>query len=67
MHLLSRVERFLKRSHTPATRFGREAVRDPRLVFDLRRGRQAGQGLSDRVFAYLEERERELGDRKCRR
>ncbi len=67
MHLLSRVERFLRRSRTPATRFGREAVRDPRLVFDLRRGRQTGAKLSARVCDFLDVRERELGERPCRR
>ncbi len=67
MHLLARVERFLRRSRIPATRLGREAARDPRFVFDLRRGRQAGPRLTARVFAYLDARERELGDRKCSR
>lgn len=38
----------------PATRFGREAVRDPRFVFDLRRGREPRPGTIERVRAFLE-------------
>ena len=57
MHLLSRVERYLRRSGTPPTRFGREAVRDPRFVFDLRRGREPREPTARRVAAYLDQRE----------
>ena len=38
----------------PATRFGREAVKDPRFVFDLRRGREPRSGTIRRVRAFLE-------------
>ncbi len=58
MHLLRRIERYLKSSGTPPTRFGREAVRDPRLVHDLRRGREPGSAMTARVSAYLDGRER---------
>lgn len=61
MHLLGKVENYLRRSGTPPTRFGREAARDPRLVFDLRNGREAGPRLASRVAAFIEARERELG------
>ncbi len=57
MHLLSRIERHLRRSGTPPTRFGRECVRDPRFVFDLRNGREPGAEISARVAAYLDTRE----------
>lgn len=39
------------------TRFGREAVRDPRFVFDLRQGREPREPTLRRVRAYLDERE----------
>lgn len=55
MHLLRRIERHLRRSGTPPTRFGRDAVRDPRFVFDLRNGRMPGEATSGRVAAYLDE------------
>ncbi len=57
MHLLRRIEHHLRASGTPPTRFGREAVRDPRLVHDLRRGREAGAALTARVAAYLDRQE----------
>jgi len=38
----------------PAARFGREAMKDPRFVFDLRRGREPRQRTIERVRAFLE-------------
>ena len=61
MHLLRRIETYMRRNKMAATRFGREAVRDPRFVFDLRRGREPGPRIVRRVCAYLETRERGLG------
>ena len=57
MHLLRRIERYLRASHTPPTRFGREAVRDPRFVFDLRRGRELRPDTRARVQAWLDAQE----------
>jgi hypothetical protein len=54
--LLREVERFLSTTAMPPTRFGMEALRDPRLVFDLRRGRQPGARTEARVRAYMERR-----------
>jgi 2,4-dienoyl-CoA reductase-like NADH-dependent reductase (Old Yellow Enzyme family) len=54
MQLLYRIERHLRRSGTPATKFGREAVHDPRFVFDLRKGRQLRSRTAGRVAAYLD-------------
>ncbi len=54
MHLLREVERFLRRSDVAPTRFGREAVGDPRFVFDLRNGRDPRPQTVARVRAYLE-------------
>lgn len=55
MHLLRDVENFLRRSDTPPTRFGRDAVGDPRFVFDLRNGRDPRPRTVARIRAYLEE------------
>jgi len=57
MQLLRRIEHHLKRSGTPATRFGRDCVHDPRFVFDLRNGREPRPGTEFRVAAYLDARE----------
>lgn len=54
MHLLRDVEKFLKNSNMPAARFGREAVKDPRFVFDLRNGREPRPRTVQRVRAFLE-------------
>jgi hypothetical protein len=65
--LLRRIERYLYLSRTSATSFGREAARDPKLVFDLRRGRQARRPLTARVQAYLERQEARLETTRWRR
>ncbi len=54
VHLLREVEKFLISSHISAARFGREVMRDPRFVFDLRNGREPGNRTVSRVRAYLE-------------
>ena len=56
MPLLRRIERYLRETQTPATRFGREAVGDPRFVFDLRLGREPRLQTVRRVQAFLASR-----------
>lgn len=56
--LLHRVEKYLRATRTPPTRFGRDALGDPRFVFDLRGGRVPRQPTETRVLAFLEARER---------
>lgn len=63
MPLLRRVERFLRSSRISPTRFGREAVRDPKFVADLRAGRTPRPATARRVIAYLEAREQMEKDR----
>ena len=53
MSIAYRVERFLTATGIAATTFGREVARDPRLVFDMRRGRTLGAKLQGRVEARL--------------
>ena len=57
MPLLRRIERFLRTSGISPTRFGREAVRDPKFVADLRAGRHPRAATVRRVIAYVEARE----------
>lgn len=57
MHLLSCIERHLRRTGTPPTRFGRECLRDPQFVFDLRRGREPGPAVCTRVIEFIRRRE----------
>ena len=51
--LLQRIEAFLKESAMPPSVFGRYAVRDPRLVRDLRSGRQPGRTIVCRVEHFM--------------
>ena len=53
MHLLPLVERHLRNSGTAPTRFGRDALRDPRFVLDLRAGRIPRAATTERVSAYI--------------
>ncbi|MBU3077424.1 hypothetical protein [Sphingomonas quercus] len=53
MTLLRRIEIFIATTGVPATRIGREAVGDPRLVRDIRNGRQIGPAVAARLDAYL--------------
>lgn len=53
MALLREIERYLKASGMKPTVFGRNAVRDPRLVHDLRRGREPGARLTARVRDFI--------------
>lgn len=61
MYLLQSVEKYLRRTGTPPTRFGREAVGDPRFVNDLRNGREPRDATERRVRAYLQTREAGVG------
>jgi hypothetical protein len=54
VHLLKEVEKFLRRTDIPPTRFGRIAMGDPRFVFDLRKGRDPRPRTIARVIAFLE-------------
>ena len=47
------MELVRRRTGMPATRFGTQAVRDPRLVHDLRKGRQPGEHMSRRVEHFM--------------
>jgi hypothetical protein len=54
VYLLRDVEKFLRQSEVAPTRFGREAMGDPRFVFDLRNGRDPRPRTVAKVRAYLE-------------
>ncbi|HEY6916581.1 MAG TPA: hypothetical protein VI381_02975 [Allosphingosinicella sp.] len=61
--ILRRVEKYLRHTNTPATRFGREAMRDPRLVLDMRNGRELRTATAARLTAYLDALEGRAGGR----
>ena len=52
--LLLRIEEFLKKTGMSATAFGRQALKDPMFVFDLRNGRSPSLRVAGRVEDFLE-------------
>ena len=57
--ILLRIERYLRSTRTAPTRFGRDALGDPCLVFDLRDGRELRRRTAERLSAYLDTVEQE--------
>lgn len=53
MAILGKVERYLREHDLPQTKFGRLAVGDPRLVGDLRNGREMRPATLARVEAFM--------------
>lgn len=56
--LIRQIERFLRETGMPGTRFGRLAAHDPRFVGDLRNGRtprpETAARIEDFMNRYLE-------------
>lgn len=65
--LLRRIEAYLLRTGMRPTQFGRLAVRDGLFVAQLRRGRTPRPRTEQRVNAFLDRAEKELGEAPCRR
>lgn len=59
--LLRMIEKFLRQHEMPPTTFGRASVRDPRLVFDLRGGREPGERIKRRVEHFMNTYRRSSG------
>ncbi len=53
MHLLREIEKFMRETDMPWTKFGRLSVSDPRFVEDLRNGREPGKNISLRVEHFM--------------
>ena len=58
MHLRKRIDLFLRRSRMSPTKFGREAINDPRLIADLNNGRELREKTVARIIAWLDARDR---------
>ena len=57
MYLIRRIEQFLARADMKPTRFGREAVGDPRLISVLKNGRELRDATIARIQAWLDAQE----------
>ena len=55
MELLKHIEGFLKKTAMAPTRFGREVAGDPRLVGDMRAGREPRPDLQSRIRTYIQQ------------
>ncbi len=53
MHINRLVERFLRDNDLPPTKFGRLAARDPRLVLDMRMGREIRPELETKLRQFM--------------
>jgi prephenate dehydrogenase len=51
--LLRSIERFLRTTGLPESKFGRLAASDPRLVTDLRNGREPRKRMVQRVEQFM--------------
>lgn len=51
--LLRQIERFLRQTGMPWTKFGRLAIGDPRFVHDLRNGREPREAMTRRVQTFM--------------
>jgi len=54
MELLEQIEVYLAQTRTSPSTFGRLAVRDPRLVADLKSGRRPRRRTEERLRGYLD-------------
>ncbi len=52
--LITRIERFLRETGMPCTKFGRLAARDPRFVQDLRNGREPRWQTERRIEHFMD-------------
>lgn len=55
-YLAVEVSHYLRKHKIPPSRFGREAVNDPRFVTDLFHGRIAREATAARVRAFIAQR-----------
>lgn len=53
MQIILQIEGFLEEYDMAATKFGRLAAGDPRLVLDMRGGRQIGAKLGNRISGFI--------------
>lgn len=51
--LIRKIEKFIESTGMPVTKFGRLAAHDPRLVGDLRNGREPRSAMVQRVEHFM--------------
>ncbi|QQV78564.1 hypothetical protein H5J25_08075 [Sphingomonas aliaeris] len=53
MSLMSKIEAYLRTRKMKETRFGRLVANDPRLVRDMRNGREPGVRMCNRIENFM--------------
>ncbi len=53
MHITRLIERFLRDKGIPPTKFGRLAAGDPRLVLDIRMGREVRPEMESKLRDFI--------------
>lgn len=51
--LLRKIEQFIRQTGMAETRFGRLAAHDPRLIGDLRNGREPRAAMTERLEHFM--------------
>ncbi|WP_425506366.1 hypothetical protein [Stakelama sediminis] len=51
--MLWKIERYLRETDMPVTKFGRLVAHDPRLVLDMRNGREPRAKMVARIERFL--------------
>lgn len=51
--LLTKIEKYMAKNEMAATKFGRDAMGDPKLVFDLREGRELRRATTQKIEDFL--------------
>lgn len=54
VHINQQVEQFLRKNSMTPTKFGRLAVRDPRLVLDMRMGREIRPEMTQKLEYFMD-------------
>lgn len=52
--VLQQAEKFIQDNALPPTTFGRRVNKDPRLLLDMRNGRQPREATTKRIIAFIE-------------
>lgn len=61
MHMLRMVEKFLRENDVAPTKFGRMVAGDPRLVLDMRMGREVRPPMRAKIIAFIDKQSQVTG------
>lgn len=59
MHMLRIVEKFLRENNVAPTKFGRMVAGDPRLVLDMRMGREVRPPMQAKIIAFIDKQSKQ--------